>query len=125
MTAAWYLEFVEAIDGESPTYRRCESCGAVGLPPRRICPECHAESMAEATLSTEATVVASAEVAVTIPKFSGETPYTVVIAEFEEGVRLTGQLRGSEEIDRGTSVELGVEKRDEEGWVVTFSPASS
>lgn len=147
MTVTWYAEFAEAIARGEPAYRRCEECDAVGLPPRRTCPSCGEASMVEAALSDTAQVVSFTDIASTIPKFSGETPYTVVIAEFDEGVRLTGQLRGvdpdTEGVTRGDEVELGVERRgdeetdesggdeetDENGddepagdWLVTFTP---
>ncbi len=123
MTAPWHVEFLKAIDVGEPIYRRCGACDAVGWPPRRSCPECGEPEMVDAPLSTRASVVSHTEITATIPKFSGETPYTVLIAEFEEGVRLTGQLRGEETIDRGDDVELGVERRDEDDWIVTFTPA--
>lgn len=123
MTPTWFVEFAESIEEGTPTYRRCSACGAVGLPPRRTCSECGNAELSDDVLSMDASVVAATDIAATIPKFSGETPYTVLIAEFEEGVRLTGQLRGEGHVERGESVELGVEKHDNDDWLITFTPA--
>ncbi len=121
-TPTWFQEFAERIDEGEPTYRRCDECDAVGLPPRQTCRECGNGELSDAELPEKARVVAATEIGTTIPRFSGEAPYTVLIAEFDVGVRLTGQLRGSESIERGEMVELGVENRDTNDWLVTFTP---
>ena len=122
MTAAWYLEFGGRIDDGEPIYLRCASCDDAMLPPRQLCPACGSSELVEADLSNGASVVASTKIEATIPKFSGETPYTVVIAEFEDGVRLTGQLRNAEGVERGEPVELGVEQRGDDELLFTFAP---
>lgn len=122
MTAAWYLEFGGRIDDGEPIYLRCASCDDAMLPPRQLCPACGSSELVEADLPNGASVVASTKIEATIPKFSGETPYTVVIAEFEDGVRLTGQLRNAEGVERGDPVELGVEQRGDDELLVTFAP---
>lgn len=127
MTAPWYHEFAEGIDDGEPVYRRCEHCDAVSLPPRSTCPECAQPALTDEPLSETATVVSFTEIYVTIPKFSGETPYTVVVAAFEEGVQLTGQLREQDgdddtSIQPGDTVRLGIERRGEDDLFVTFTP---
>ena len=138
MTAPWFESFARSIEEGEPRYRHCTACDAVGLPPRETCPSCGGPEMADEPLGRDATVVAATEIQATIPKFSGETPYTVVIAEFDAGVRLTGQLRGADAVEPGATVEVGVEVRDGEGegegdgegdddqdvdYLITFSPA--
>ena len=133
MTVAWYASFAEAIDRGEPFYRRCEACGESGWPPRHTCPACGEPAMVDAELGDGASIVAFTEIHVTTPKFKGEAPYVVALAEFEEGVRLTGQVRNGEHVDIGMPVRLGVERRGETGgdgtdedepgdWVVTFTP---
>lgn len=39
-----------------------------------------------------------------------------------DGVQLTGQLRGADEVDRGDSVTVDVEERGDDEWLITFSP---
>ena len=123
MTVAWFEEFARAIADGEPVYRRCEACENTGWPPRHTCPSCGEPAMRDQPLSRTARVVAATAIHVTTPRFKGETPYTVAICEFEsEAVRLTGQVRGTAEVEPGQSVGLGVENRDDGGWVLTFSP---
>ena len=81
--------------------------------------------MADEPLGRDATVVAATEIQATVPTVSGETPYTVVIAEFEAGVRLTGQLCGADAVEPGGPVELGeaVRDRESEGMAVAVTRA--
>ncbi|ARS90996.1 Zn-ribbon domain-containing OB-fold protein [Natrarchaeobaculum aegyptiacum] len=117
----WFVDFAERIDDGDPTYLACEECGQAALPPRTVCPECSSRTLEERSLSETATVTASTKIFSSIPEYADETPYIVVIATFDEGVRLTGQLRGAEGIEPGETVTVGVEER-EDGWLVTFSP---
>lgn len=117
----WFVDFAEAIADGDPFYLECESCDQVALPPRAVCPECGSRTLLERPLSDTAEVTSFTEIHTTIPAYVGEEPYTVVVATFDEGVRLTGQLRGTEEVSLGETVALGVEER-EDRWLVTFSP---
>lgn len=123
MTVTWYENFAEAIAEDEPFYRRCEACGGTGLPPRHTCPRCGEPAMVDASLSTEATIVSHTEIHVTIPKFSGTTPYTVIIAEFDEGVRLTGQLEHESPVSIGDPVELQMGEIEGSPYVA-FRPTS-
>ena len=118
----WFVEFAERIDDGSPIYLACQACGEAALPPRTVCPECTGRAFEERSLSNTATVSASTRIFSTIPKFADETPYTIVIAAFDEGVRLTGQLRGTADVDLGETVAVGTEQRSEGEWLITFSP---
>ncbi len=121
----WFIDFAETIADGAPFYLECEDCGQPALPPRSICPECGTRTLLEKPLSETATVSSYTSITSTIPTFSDDVPYTVVLATFDEGVRLTGQLRGAEEIERGDAVELGVEERADGYWLVTFTPAEA
>ncbi|ELY58712.1 Zn-ribbon domain-containing OB-fold protein [Natronolimnohabitans innermongolicus] len=118
----WFVEFAERIDDGDPFYLACEECGAAALPPRSVCPDCGTQTLEERSLSGTATVAASTTIFSSIPEYADDTPYTIVIATFDEGVRLTGQLRDVEEIDRGETVAVDVESRGEDAWLVTFAP---
>ena len=118
----WFIDFAEGIDDGEPVYLACEECGSAALPPRAVCPECGTRTLEERSLSETATVSASTTIFSSIPAYADETPYTVVIATFEEGVRLTGQLRGADEVELEETVAVGVEQRGDDEWLVTFSP---
>ncbi|MFB6108382.1 MAG: Zn-ribbon domain-containing OB-fold protein [Haloplanus sp.] len=122
---AWYTALVDAVEAGEQSYLECESCGTVALRPRTLCPACGASSLTERPLSATATVASFTEIHVTTPKFDGKTPYTVVVATFEEGVQLTGQLRGSEGVAIGDAVVLGTEELEDESTILTFEPETA
>ncbi len=115
---SWFNELLDAVEAGDAFYLSCADCGASSLPPRDVCPECGSLELSEQELSTTATVETYTPIHVTIPAFSGETPYTVVVAGFDEGVRLTGQFVG-DEVEMGDEVRLGVGEHDE-GRYLTF-----
>lgn len=117
----WFLAFAETIADGEPFYLACVDCEFVGLPPRTVCPECGTQTLEQQPLSGPAEVVSYTEIHSTIPDFADETPYEVVLATFEPGVRLTGQLRG-DSVSVGDQVTLDAEERGD-GWLLTFTPA--
>ncbi len=118
----WFVDVAEHIADGDPIYLACEECGQVALPPRTVCPDCAGRSLEQRPLSETATVTAETTIFSSTPRYAEETPYTIVIATFEEGVRLTGQLRGAETVERGEEVRLGVES-DGDHWLITFTPS--
>lgn len=119
----WFDTFASAIAEGEPSYRLCGECDTAVLPPRRLCPECHAPTLEPASLDPEATVVSFTEITSTIPQFLDETPYTIVLASFDEGVRLTGWWQGDTDPALGDSVHLDAVDTDTNGWLLTFAPA--
>jgi hypothetical protein len=122
---AWFDRFTDGIAAAEGHYLVCETCGEAALPPREVCPACAATTLGEEPLPDRGTVLSFTEISVTIPKFHGETPYTVVLAEFDDAVALTGQLRGAgaADVTLGDMVAVGVEDRGDEVPVVTFRRA--
>ncbi|MDZ7688084.1 MAG: OB-fold domain-containing protein [Halobacteriales archaeon] len=111
---AWFDELLDAVEAGEPFYMSCADCGASSLPPREVCPDCGSRDLSKQDLSTTATVESYTSIHVTIPAFSGETPYTIVVAGFDEDVRLTGQLVG-DEVGMGDEVRVG--ENDEERYL--------
>lgn len=121
----WYRRFVESIERGEPTYVDCPECGMAELPPRTTCPGCGNPNPEVRPLSRVAEVETFTEILVPIPRFEENVPYTVVVAAFDEGVKLTGQLRETDEVDIGDPVRLGVEEYTDGEKIVTFTPVSS
>jgi hypothetical protein len=121
---AWFDDFAEAIAAGEQRYLSCDACGHAFLPPRHLCPECGATEFTREPLSDRGQILSFTEISVTIPKFHGETPYTVVLVEFDDGVTLTGQLRNAvaEDVAVGDAVRLGTEPREEGTALLTFRP---
>lgn len=118
----WYTDFADAVEAGEQYYLQCEACSATGLPPRSLCPACGTASLREQPLSNTATVVSFTEIHISTPKFADATPYTVIVADFDEDVQLTGQLRGAETVAIGETVVLGTERFGDESTILTFSP---
>lgn len=122
---AWFDTFADAIESGDQQYLACGACGEATLPPRQTCPACGSTELRREALSEKGELLSFSEISVTIPKFHGETPYTAVLVAFDEGVRLTGQLRDATADDVAIGDELAVdaEPHDDGTAVVTFRPA--
>lgn len=112
----WFEELLDAVEDGEPFCLSCADCGATSPPPRRVCPDCGGTDLSKRGLSTTAIVRTYTPIHVTIPAFSSETPYTVVVAEFDEGVKLTGQIDG-DEVDIGDEVRVGVGENEDERYL--------
>ncbi|AXG06371.1 Zn-ribbon domain-containing OB-fold protein [Haloplanus rubicundus] len=121
----WFDSFTDTIESDEQQYLACETCGHGTLPPRRLCPACGSTDLTREPLSKRGKVLSFTEISITIPKFHGETPYTVALVELDEEITLTGQLRDAtaDDIAIGDAVVLGTEPRDAGTAVLTFRPA--
>jgi hypothetical protein len=121
----WFDSFTDAIVAGDQTYLACDDCGHAALPPRRLCPECGSSSLTREPLSDRGEILSFTEISVTIPKFQGETPYTAVLVSFDEGVTLTGQLRGvsADDVAIGDEVVLETATHDDGMPLITFRSA--
>jgi uncharacterized OB-fold protein len=119
----WYTEFIDAIEAGTAEYLRCESCGAAELPPRDTCPECGSATLVARELPGTGEVATFTEIGTTIEKFEDETPYTVVMVELADSLRLGGQLRDAADVAIGDRLAVGVERREERADIVVFRPA--
>jgi hypothetical protein len=121
---AWFDDFADAVAAGEATYRSCVACGHATLPPRERCPDCGAGALESEPLDGRGEISSYTEISVTIPKFHGETPYTVALVELADDVALTGQLRDAtaDDVAVGDPVVLGVEDRDEGPALFTFRP---
>lgn len=119
---AWFDTFTETIASGEQQYRSCEACGDSTLPPRQICPTCGSTKLTQKPLSDRGEIVSFTEISITIPKFHGETPYTVVLVELGEEIILTGQLRETtaSDVAIGDEVVLDTERHDDGVALITF-----
>lgn len=120
----WYDAFTDGIAAADARFLACESCGHGTLPPRQVCPECGSTRMSETPMSGRGEILTFTEISVTIPKFQGETPYTVALAEVDGGCVVTGQIRDStaDDIAIGDEVVLDTEPRDDGMPIITLHP---
>ena len=85
--------FWDAVAEQRLVVQRCADCGGWIWQPRPLCPRCHAPD-------PEWTVVGGAGRLVSwtvihppvLPVWQDETPFTVLLVELDEGVRMVGRL---------------------------------
>lgn len=119
---AGFDEFLDALaDGEG-YYVECAN-GHGSLPPRRVCPECGSDDLAEVSLPASGEVATYTRVHVPAPSFADDAPYVTAVVDFGP-VRLTGQvLADVEDVEIGLEVEPGVGETETRGErLVVFEP---
>ncbi|WP_435348858.1 Zn-ribbon domain-containing OB-fold protein [Haloarchaeobius sp. HRN-SO-5] len=123
---AWFDSFTDAVASGDQQYLACGTCGEPSLPPREFCPECGSTELTPEALSDRGALLSFTEISVTIPKFHGETPYTVVLVELDDGVVLTGQLRDATaaDVSIGDELVLETEPHGDGTALLTFRPAA-
>jgi len=104
---------------------RCQSCGAVYLPPRPMCGACHGDNMEWVDLPTGGTIQAFTSVfigptAMINAGYDRKNPYCVGIVKLDEGPAISAQILGldpsnPESIKIGTPVKATfVERGDDD-----------
>jgi len=85
-----YDDFLDALSAGNEFYLACSN-GHPSFPPCQVCSECGDPDITTRSLTKRGTVTAHTVVHVPPPRFSGQAPYVVAIADFD-GVELTGHL---------------------------------
>lgn len=101
------MGFWEGIKRHELVFQRCKECGTWLHPPRPVCPKCRslekewAHSTGKGTVYSWVTYLES-------PHPSFKAPYSVVLVEMEEGVRLVSNMVDirPQEISIGMPVEV-------------------
>lgn len=104
--------FCEAIEAGDPFYLACPD-GHGSVPPRRVCPECGAQSLADRPLPATGRVQTSTVVHVATPEFVDSVPYVTAIADFGP-VSLTGVVTETppDDVEHGMEVTVGIQRAD-------------
>ncbi len=72
---------------------RCTGCSRAVFPLRTVCPHCHGESLDLETVTGRGTVHAfTTQLRASHPFFAPDAPYTLVLVDLEEGVRMLANL---------------------------------
>jgi uncharacterized OB-fold protein len=96
---------------------KCQKCGHVHFPPRRVCSQCKGTIFETIHLSEEGRLVTFTVVRVASDKFSKQTPFVVGIVELNDGLRLTTQLADVDvdKVEIGQKVKLVFRRIQEDG----------
>jgi len=104
--------------------QRCNACGALRHPPGPGCPECLAMDRGFVVASGRGKV--ASYVVHHAPQIPGkELPLVLAVVELDEGVRMIGELTGTETTDIGTPVRVVFDEIDDELVLPAWEPASS
>ena len=119
-TSALAAPFVEGLARNELRFQRCSACGTAQTLARYACAHCGCEDLAWETSSGEATVHAVTVVSrAPSDAFRALAPYTLVIAQLEEGPRLMAHAEPGVQIgDRVSAGFFAHEGRT----LVRFSP---
>jgi len=108
--------FRESVKAKKLMASKCRKCGALYLPPRPICPECHETNMGITTVKGQGKLVAFTVITAAPPLmldegYNRENPYCSGIVLLDEGVKVTARILGAdvrhpEKIKIGTPVTL-------------------
>jgi uncharacterized protein len=92
----------------------CPDCGRWEFPHRDYCPGCGSRDVVEGSLGPRARVVGTTAVLHPPPGALVETPYTVALAAFPEGVSVLGVVmdRGFDDVPLGVDVVTTVVELD-------------
>ena len=94
---------------------RCQSCGALHLPPRALCPACYGEEMEWEEMSGQGRLVAFttihiAPTAMIEAGYGRDNPYCVGIVQVDEGPSISAQILGVDAM-RPEKIEIGMPLR--------------
>lgn len=88
-------QFWNATRRRELTMQRCESCDRLVWYPRFVCPHCGGSSLRWETLSGKGVVYAvSVHHRAALPALADKVPYSVVLVDLDEGVRLMSNVFG-------------------------------
>lgn len=100
---------VEYLEKGKVMMTKCQQCGKAFFPPKADCPRCVSSNVEWLEISSIGTLLTFTVVNYGPSGFENDTPYTLGIAEFEEGVKVLGRVSreiSPEEIKVGMRVKL-------------------
>jgi uncharacterized OB-fold protein len=72
----------------------CEQCGQPSLQKRLLCRSCHHQQLTEANVSGEGAIYSFSTIHISSAEFQQDAPYTVIVVELENGLKVTGRIKG-------------------------------
>ncbi len=104
-------EFVNFLKNNEIRGTVCTTCGAKFFPPRSDCSVCLNSDMNWFPISGEGTLITFTKAMYAPAGFEKDVPYTLGVAEFEDGIKVFGRLDKSlsdDQIKAGMKVKLRV-----------------
>lgn len=111
--------FFEGLRGGKLMATKCKECGRLFFPPQKDCPSCMDSEVEWVELRKEGVLETLTVLFVRPPSFSAYDPYTVAIARLDDGVRITGWLKGDPKSVRpGQRIRVEVSRREKEEYLM-------
>lgn len=119
--------FYDRLRDHELVYQQCSDCQAVIFPLRVICTTCSREQLELHVSRGVGTVYSfTTQHRPSHPFFADDVPYTLVLADMDEGFRLFANLAGATESDIaiGATVTVVFDDVEEDLTLVRFTPAT-
>lgn len=84
--------FFEKVGAGQLMALRCGACGELAIPPRQLCPACHARAWQPMTLDGEGTIASFTVIRVAPRAHTSEVPYAIAVVKLKEGVSILGRI---------------------------------
>jgi len=84
--------FFERVRAGQLTAIKCGSCGELAIPPRQLCPACHARAWQPVDLRGEGTIASFTIIRVAPRAHASDAPYALAVVKLREGVSILGRL---------------------------------
>jgi uncharacterized OB-fold protein len=111
-----FWDYIEACEFRTT---RCKTCGTLSFPPVAECVNCKDSKLEWVELDGRGEVVAFTHVIARPTSFQEHPPYTIIIADLVDGLKILAWIEGSEM----TEVEVGMKVRLEAGMTVDGDPS--
>ncbi len=117
--------FVDYLEQGKIMTTKCRECGRVFFPPKVDCPRCMSSDVEWIEIKGTGRLVTFTTVNYGPSGFEDDAPYTLGIAEFEEGVKILGRVSkemNPEDIKVGMKVKLTPLKLGNEHFIYEMKP---
>jgi uncharacterized protein len=84
--------FFERVGAGQLMALRCGACGELAIPPRELCPACHARAWQPLTLGGEGTIASFTVIRVASRTHAADAPYAIAVVKLKEGVSILGRI---------------------------------
>jgi uncharacterized OB-fold protein len=84
--------FFERARAGQLTAIRCGSCGELVMPPKELCPNCHAHAWQPVPLAGHGTIASFTVIRVAPRAHAADVPYGVAVVRLKEGVSILGRI---------------------------------
>ena len=84
--------FFERARAGQLTALRCGACGELVIPPKQLCPACHARAWQPVSLAGEGMIASFTVIRVAPRAHAADVPYAIAAVRLKEGVSILGRV---------------------------------